>query len=443
MTKAAIDILTASKKREMQSEVSILAFKLKQAEDLYNINSQILNFQTRIAGIRRLNYNVQSNLETDQIRVAELWASVKPSQKEQIQKEAAALQVEGLALYDQIGYEDDPHYFLSNGFMTKKLSAYKAKINDFNDRNQKSLASILSFLASIKRGLSTAETTLNLTSLSSFQWKADETPVFSFMTKDTNKKTEVLVTLTNQRFLCESMSRVALELADEHGFCLKPIIEAERRLLLEKPVSSVAKIAKGKLGLFAGEGINVEFKQSGDPKLKLKTDGEDADMAAQYFGMINSGRINDELKQNSQQPEAAEKRITSCSNCGAPYSDGVFHSQLRSSRFTKIPGGPTACKNCGTIISSASSLYRKLEKDVPNAWSVCPNCGTYISEDVEFCTCGAKLPGRVEHKCVVCGKNLLNLWGWKQCPEEHFCCIRHLTTTKCPLCGEHYTPLFV
>lgn len=445
MAKMAENLMFSGMQRILRSNVSKLRVQLKRAEDLYHPNDQIAKFNARIANIRQLNYRSQINLEADQLKVSQLCASIEPSQKEKFEKEAAAIRMEISAINDEIGFADVDAKEGKPGSLSplnKRADALKTRIEDFSNRIQQSMALLLSCLAMLGQSLSAAENAVNLTSMASFQWQEDETPIFALMAKDMDKKIEVILTLTNQRIICESVMKVALERPSKHDLYLTVKKERERKLLLERPVGSVDKITKGGVGLLAGEGLRIEFKQSSDPKLKLgnissinNSRKEDADLAIRYFNMITSGQIDDELKQSSLQRKSVE-RVTSCSKCGAPFTDGVYRRPLKSLGIMRVAGGRPTCKYCGTVIEAPVLLSTNMERDARGAWCVCPQCGKYISADVEVCTCGAKLPARVKQTCDVCGNFISDIWNKVLCPEEHIVCTKCSGTIalQCQLC---------
>ena len=80
-----------------------------------------------------------------------------------------------------------------------------------------------------------------------------------------DKKIDGLLTFTNQCLFFEKVPYVN-PLASPKD---KERLRAERRLLLERQFSSVGNVTKGKVGLLEPLGLYVEFKQPGDPKLRL------------------------------------------------------------------------------------------------------------------------------------------------------------------------------
>lgn len=307
------------------SEVSKLTPWLYELQ----IEARLTRMFSRIETIRQLNYRSQISLEVDQIKAAELWVSIEPSVKEKIESRVVTYQkeVKALAAGVDSNYtsgrapqgDKDKHDLLE-----KQIAAYKAEVADFIGQIRRDLAPLPSLLTSIEQRVSMAETALDLTSMASFKLKEDEALLIALKAKNMNRKTDGILTFTNKRIIYESL----------------PPKKTERQLLLDKPVGLVAKITKGKVGTFFPEGLLVEFKTPSDPELKFATKfrGE-ADLAVQYFDMIASGKIDEELKSGIN--VAVRRRFK---ELAAMYFPGASFCRGK-------------CKECGTVVSTPIKTY--------------------------------------------------------------------------------------
>ena len=152
-----------------------------------------------------------------------------------------------------------------------------------------------------------------------------------------NKNEDGILTLTNQRFIYESDKEIVLK----KTFFIVTEKKRERQLVFETPIGFLSKITKGSVGLLAGAGLYIDFKQQTIPQFKLDTKGEEADLVIKYYGLITSGKIDEELKKLLPSvKKLVEPKILSCSKCGAPYSDEVYRGQLT-----------VQCKYCNTMIN--------------------------------------------------------------------------------------------
>ena len=223
----------------------------------------------------------------------------------------------------------------------KEIAAYKAEVIDFISQIRGDLAPLPSLLESIEQRVSTAETALQLTSMAKFKLKEDEALLIALKAKDMNRKTDGVLTFTNQRIMFESL----------------PIKKKERQLLLEKPVGSVAKITKGRLSMFEPESLCIEFKQPSHTKLKFGTtrDRGCADLAVQYFGSITSGKIDEELKS------------------GVNVSTRRRFKELAAKYFAGASFCRGKCKECGTIVSTPMKTYT-LDGGPTIGLFDCPKC---------------------------------------------------------------------
>jgi DNA-directed RNA polymerase subunit RPC12/RpoP len=217
-----------------------------------------------------------------------------------------------------------------------RINTVRVLVYDFGARINGEMAQLESILNPLEQGIMTAEEVVKLTSAASFQWKAGETPVVASHAKDMNEKTDGVLTLTNQRIIYESEKEIVLK----KTFFIATEKKKERITILERPIGSVSKIIRGRVGLLAGAGLFIDFKQ-GDPQLKLDTKSEEADRIIRFHSLITSGQIDEELsKVNPVEQKNVEKRVISCPKCGAPYTDEIYRGQLT-----------VQCKYCSTAIS--------------------------------------------------------------------------------------------
>lgn len=356
----------------MINEVSRITGQLNDTEALYPLigcQSRIERLFARIASIRQLNYRSQTKLEADQIKAVELWASISPFLKGEVKRKVAIIRLEDSALRLEIeACRNTPGVYLGDinslTFLKKKISDYKSRVTDLSNHIQQYLAPLENGLSSLEQRVFTAEFVINLTSKASFKLKEDETPIIAVKAKDMNAKIGVLLTLTNKRMICESVSTG----------------KTERQLLFEKPVRSVDKIAKGKLGLFAGEGLHVEFKQPSDPKLKLDMEGEDADLVVHYFNMITSGQIDEEIKSGinvtlCEHFEELARSWAEAEEIARKEEPKEKESEKEAHEDRKIG----KCRECGTVVSEPIKKWT-MEGGLEIGLFDCPTCKKFFRE---------------------------------------------------------------
>jgi hypothetical protein len=292
----------------------------------------------RISSVRQMNYRIQTNFEEDQLKAASLWATMGPAVKSEVSSRAATLKMDLSSLESDINSRRISSTYDTMGLtgLDMRINTLRALVYDFNSRIQGELVQLDSVLTPLEQGLAAAESTVKLTSQASFQWKDGETPVMAVHAKDMNEKVDGVLTITNQRIIYENEKEIVLK----KTLFIVTEKKTERQMSLERPIGSVSKLTKGRVGLLAGAGLYIEFKQ-GDTQLKLDTKSEEADQVIRYYGLITSGQIDDELskiKPTEQKP--AEKRIVSCPKCGAPYTGEIYRGQQT-----------VQCKYCNTIIT--------------------------------------------------------------------------------------------
>jgi DNA-directed RNA polymerase subunit RPC12/RpoP len=323
----------------MLNDLNSLKLQLSEAENkVYRVDETISKLPARISSVRQMNYQIQTNFEGDQLKAAERWATIGPAIKSEVSSKVATLKSELSSIERDLSARR-----MSTSYDLSGLAGPEVRINtvrvlvyDFSSRINGEMAQLESILNPLEQGIVTAEEVVKLTSAASFQWKAGETPVVASHAKDMNEKTEGVLTLTNQRIIFESEKEIVLK----KTFFIATEKKKERTTVLERPIGSVSKIIRGRVGLLAGAGLFIDFKQ-GDPQLKLDTKSEEADRIIRFHSLITSGQIDEELsKVKPVAQKNAEKRVISCPKCGAPYTDEIYRGQLT-----------VQCKYCGTAIS--------------------------------------------------------------------------------------------
>ena len=370
-------------------------YKLTPQLNELQIDDRLKKLFSRIAIIRQLNYRSQTSLEADLIKGAELWASVEPSLKEKIVSGVETYRKETKALYEEtssghMGAAAIEADLKSLDPLERQANAFKAKVTDFIGQTQRYLVNLLSLVQSIEQRVTTAETSIDLTSAASFKLKEDEALILALKAKDVDKKIEGLLTFTNQRLIYEKVPYISPGASPKDQERLR----AERQLLLERPFSSVANVTKGKVGFLEPFGLYVEFKQPGDPKLRLAVKAEVpmgslagasiserasaggnlkeryADLAVQYFGTITSGHTDEELKTGVSDPVCERFK-----ELARPYFPGDSFCFGR-------------CKECGKVVSQPIKKWT-MEGGPEMGIFDCPTCKKPFREVLNKGTSGA------------------------------------------------------
>jgi hypothetical protein len=324
----------------MINDVNNIKTQLSNTESkVYGIDDTIAKLPARIASIRQMNYRLHANLEEDQLKAASRWATMGPVIKSEVSSRAATLKMDLSSLERDVN-----NHRISVTFDTFALTGLDLRINtlrvivyDFSSKIQGELVQLDSILNPITQDLAAAESTVKLTSSASFQWKEGETPILAVPAKDMNEKIEGILTLTNQRIIYENQKEIVLK----KTFFIVTEKKIERQMSLERPIGSISKLSKGRVGLLAGAGLFIEFKQ-GDLQLKLDTKSEEADKVVKYYSLISSGQVDEELnKTKPTEQKPAENRVVSCPKCGAPYTGEIYRGQQT-----------VQCKYCSTIITT-------------------------------------------------------------------------------------------
>jgi hypothetical protein len=321
------------------NDLNSLKLQLSETErKVYSIDESISKLPARISSIRQMNYQIQKSLEGDQLRAAETWARISPAVKSEVSSRSATLKSEISSIERDVNAHrlSTSYNLIGLSGLDVRMGTIRTLVYDLGTRINGEMTQLESVLTPLEQGIATAEEVVKLTSAASFQWKTGETPVVASHAKDMNEKTEGILTLTNQRIIYESEKEVVLK----KTFFIATEKKKERTTILERPIGSVSQIVRGRVGLLAGAGLFIDFKQ-GDPQLKLDTKSEEADRIIRFHSLIASGQIDEELSKNKPtEGKAAEKIVIACPKCGAPYTEEIYRGQLA-----------VQCKYCGTTIS--------------------------------------------------------------------------------------------
>jgi hypothetical protein len=321
------------------NDVNSLRMQLSGTEEKINrVDNVLSKLPSRITSVRNQNYRIQTNFEPDQQTATQRWTEIGPTVKSKVSSQSSTLKMELNLLERDINSRriSASHDLLGLSGFDLRINTIRVLISDFTSRVGKEMMTVDSILNPLEEGVLHAEAVVKLTSAASFQWKEGESPVVALHAKDMNQKTDGILTLTNQRIIFEVEKEIVLK----KTLFIVTEKKIERTLMLERPIGSISKLTKGRVGLLAGAGLFIEFKQ-GEPELKLDTKNEEADTVQKYYGMITSGQIDEELEKLAPKERASpEKRVVSCPKCGAPYSDEIYRGQQT-----------VQCKYCSTTIS--------------------------------------------------------------------------------------------
>ena len=369
-------VLCLTEIERMSKEVQELTGQLNSIEALYTVRvykGRVKRLFSRIDSLRRFDYRGQIHLEADQIKAVELWGSINSSLETEIEKRAKIIKSEFSSLKLEIESSRDWLEVImgevnSLNPLKKRISNYKTQVSNLDKYLNDYLIPLDNSLNALEERLFLSEYALNNAKKSVFKLKDDETPIIAVKAKDANAKIAVLLILTNQRMLCESVRTE----------------RTEQKAYLEAPVGSVDKFAKAKLGLFAGEGLCVEFKPPNDSKLKFSLEGKDADLAVQYFDLITSGQIDGEIKvgidvtTSEHFKELAHSWAEAEENAAKQDQKEVFEKKADTINIQQ----EKACVCCGKDLGNQKP-YGK-EKDLELIYEEFPQY-----KDKQFCqTCG-------------------------------------------------------
>jgi archaellum component FlaC len=338
---------TDTRQQEYMSRLSLISNQISSlmlqlngiSGNVSGIDDNLNKLPTRIQQIRKMNYRVMTNLEKDVTSLSERWSTIKPGIANIIGGDLPALISEGNAIESEL----NQRRFTSN-YDTSQLSGFQMRISALQARASGVLSRISGAtgdtsnkLHSLDRDVGLAESTLNLTSSSSFKWKQDESPIISVNAKDLNADVEGVLTLTNQRFIYESQKEIVLK----KTFFIATQKKKVRETSVDKPIGMIDNIVKGRVGILSGQGLYIKFKpDSGLQEMKLDTSGEDADLVLRFHNFIANGEADQELAttESSKTDEHKSAPIV-CPRCSAPYSEEIYRGQTT-----------LQCKYCGANI---------------------------------------------------------------------------------------------
>lgn len=322
---------------QLSGELSSLNSRLNHVESEGNsLDLRIGKFPSRISSIRRSNYMIQTSLEADSIRLSDAWASSGPALKEQVRSRASVIRGQIRMLEGEVASRRG---FIGDIFQLSdlegRISSVGHGIAQLEGSTHETLNSFIRDANAIEQVLSSAESSVALAQGASFQWGEGETLVASVRAKNMNTDIEGVLTLTSRRLLFESEDEIVLK----RTLFIATEKKKVRALVTEYPVGSINSLAKGRVGLLAGHGLFIDFKNGGSEPLKLDTKGEEADLIVRSYGLIMSGQVDEELGKLGGAPKE-ETKIVVCPRCGAPYTDEVFRGQVTVN-----------CKYCGSSIA--------------------------------------------------------------------------------------------
>ena len=327
------------------NQVSLLMQQLNQtSRNVTDIDDALNRLPTRIQQIRKMNYRVMTNLEKDVTSLSERWSTVKPNVASIIGSTVPVLMSEGRTIENELAQRRlASNYDVSQlSSVESRVSTFQARVSDLSSRVSGATGDTLNKIHSLDRDVGLAERTLSLTSSSSFKWKQGESPILSVNAKDLDADVEGVLSLTNQRFIYESEKEIVLK----KTFFIATQKKKIRETTVDRPIGMIDNIVKGRVGIFAGQGLYVTFKpNSGQQEMKLDTDGEDADLVLRFHNFISNGEADREIDstESSKTDERQSVPIV-CPRCSAPYSEEIYRGQTS-----------LQCKYCGTTIPVSSN----------------------------------------------------------------------------------------
>jgi ATP cone domain len=309
--------------------------------NLEGFDNQINNLKTRITKIRQGNYRVLTSLEKDQTSLSTDWTELSPQLRKtaSLQGETIRIRIQNLqqTLNSRLGSTD---YNLSS------LQGIQSGIQELQyslSQMQGVANTVMSPLAkrfeSIDKDLRKAESTLLITSQASFPWEKEETPIIAAQVKDLNNDVDSFLTLTNHRFILESIKEIALKkvlfVVTEKKTVREPVVQ--------KPIGMISRLSHGKVGFFKGSGVYVEFgTESNIPEMKFDTSGQEAYWIVESYNYITSGEAEKEIaaQTTGATTDKDKMELAVCPVCGAPYREKIYRGQTSVN-----------CKYCGAIIT--------------------------------------------------------------------------------------------
>jgi hypothetical protein len=225
--------------------------------------------------------------------------------------------------------------------LRKIIDSRKVEFSNFFAQTLKDIDPLLFDIKKIENKVLTIENWLSLASTDRFQAKENESLIAAFAAREVKGKTDGVLILTNQRIIFESL----------------PSQQNEGGLVLDTSIDSVAKLTKGKAGLFKSEGLHIEFKGTSNTDLtfSFKSGQEETDSAIRYFSLIASGE--------------SERDIRS----GIDENMSRHFKQLGIKYFPGVSFGSGMCKECGTLVTTPIKTFQPDEGPVTGLFS-CPDC---------------------------------------------------------------------
>lgn len=220
-----------------------------------------------------------------------------------------------------------------------RLADIQLNVTQLQRHIANSIRNMLKSVQNLEKDLVVAESTVNLTTQASYQWKHHETPVLAVKVNDLDNDVKGIITLTNQRIIFEGKKDVVIK----KRLFIVTEKKMVREVIFEKPIGLIHSLTKGRVGLLKGSGIYVEFKpQSGLSNMKLDTKGHEADWMVRFYNFILSGHADEELEKSGETLDTrqSDPQLVTCQMCGAPYGEEIYKGQTS-----------VKCKYCGAVIS--------------------------------------------------------------------------------------------
>jgi hypothetical protein len=331
-----------SNKATVRFEIS----KIKAQLDELQMQERLTNLFSKIENVRQLGYISQTDLEVELIKAAQLWVSIEGPVRDKIKLNVATyrekinnieadfepLNKKGYASEDDVSDMDS---------LRKIIDSCSLEISNFFSQTQNEIDPLLIDVKKIENRVLTIENWLNLVSTDRFKLKANESIIAAFAAKEVKDKMDGVLILTNQRIIFKRL----------------PSQQNEGELVLDRSIDSVAKLTKGKVGLFKSEGLHIEFKSTSNTELifSFKSGVEETDSVIRYFSLITSGEAETEIRSGFD--KNMRRRFK---ELGIKYFPGVSFSS-------------GICKECGTLVTTPIKTFQPEEGPITGLFS-CPDC---------------------------------------------------------------------
>jgi hypothetical protein len=298
-----------------------------------NLDRRLNDIPGRISNVRRGNYLVSTHLERDQKDLEDDWRSREPYLREDLRMRMNEI-ISEISRFER-GYGPSGLQSLEN-----IVASLGSKVSGLESHVSGSMSEYEVKRERLEEELRVAESTVELTSQSSFPWKEGESPVYAVYAKDMDNDLEGIITLTNLRFIFESEKEVVLKKTLFFATEKKTV----REVVVEEPIGVIEELTKGRVGFLAGHGLFVSFKPRARlAEMKFDTKGDEADEMIKFYNFIVSGEAERELesiKDEESLEKKEEPRPLVCELCGAPYTEEVYRGQTS-----------VQCKYCGAVIT--------------------------------------------------------------------------------------------